>query len=97
VAPKRGSSCDGDGVLGHCRSCPAQIRWAVTTKGKRIPLDLDPRDDGNVTLELIDGVWHATVHGKDAVIPAGTKRFISHFATCVNAARHRRPKNASSR
>lgn len=82
-------------VLGRCRSCPQQIRWAITAKGKRIPLDPDPFDDGNVTLELVAGVWHATVHGDPASIPADAKRFISHFATCPNAGRHRRRQEAA--
>lgn len=32
-----------------CRSCKQPIRWAITEKNaRRIPLDLEPADDGNI-------------------------------------------------
>ena len=86
-----------DTVFGECRSCKAPIRWAITAKGKRMPLDPDPNEDGNVTLKLVEGVWHATVHGNPAEIRADAKRFISHFATCPFARQHRRGQSKEAR
>lgn len=72
-----------------CRSCGAPILWVVTTLGKRMPLDAEPHPDGNVSL----------VPAGAMVLPAelveqgkkiGSKRYRSHFATCPNAAQHRR-------
>lgn len=61
-----------------CKSCGAQILWARTQRGKRIPLDAVPqtravlvgtlRDDGNVS--LVD-------------------TYMPHHATCSSADEHR--------
>jgi hypothetical protein len=40
--------------MAGCRSCGAPIRWVVTEKGKRIPLDRDPQPDGNIVPVLTD-------------------------------------------
>ena len=61
-----------------CRSCGAAIVWAKTTTGKSMPLDAEPVPDGNIVLH--EGVAYVT----------GTGDRKSHFATCPNAARHRR-------
>jgi hypothetical protein len=72
-----------------CRSCGGSIRWVLTGKGRRMPVDPDPVDNGNVTLAVVAGVVHATVHG-DATGITGVARYISHFATCPEAHKHRR-------
>lgn len=72
-----------------CRSCGAPVIWARTPAGKRIPLDLTPTDDGNV---LLDDHGTATVMGGLAVWPPGAYRWTSHFASCPQAADHRRPR-----
>ena len=67
-----------------CRSCGAEIIWAQTEFGKLMPMDAEPTIlPGAFTLESQDGT--------------STKRarlvgryYISHFATCPNAAEHRR-------
>ena len=67
-----------------CRSCGARIRWAVTVRGRRMPLDIHPSKDGNI--ELIDGVAHVVGVSTD---PADV-RHISHFVTCPSAHQHRK-------
>lgn len=67
-----------------CRSCDAPIEWAVTTNGKRIPLDPHPTLNGNI--ELYDGVAHVV----PVDLSATTLRYTSHFATCSDPARHRK-------
>jgi hypothetical protein len=69
--------------VSRCRSCDAEIIWAVTPKGKRIPLDAEPaeRPAGLFRLE-----------GENAISVAGEPVYLSHFVTCPNAAQHRRPR-----
>jgi hypothetical protein len=76
-----------------CRSCGAHILWAETVKGRRIPLDAEPTDGGNMTLED-RGRYKppiATVLVAGAA-PNDKPHYKSHFATCPNAANHRRSK-----
>lgn len=69
----------------RCNSCEAPILWAITAKGRRIPLDPHPRDDGNMRI-CEDGIARAT-----DMRPA----MRSHFQSCPNAARHRRTRRTS--
>jgi len=73
-----------------CRSCGARIRWVFTDKGHRMPLDPEPDPTGNIVIRE-DGDAHVIT--KDDVIPPQAERWISHFATCPEAARHRRRKH----
>lgn len=81
-----------------CRSCRKPIRWAIhETTGRRMPLDVDARPDGNVVIvEWREGRPHAlpvVAVGKSAISRAVTSyRYVSHFATCPNSTRHRRKK-----
>jgi len=70
--------------MSTCRSCGAPIIWAVTTTGAKMPLDADPDPEGLFVLER--GV---AVHVIDA---KGVDRYTSHFATCPDAASHRKAK-----
>ena len=70
-----------------CRSCSAPIFWATTAKGKAIPLDVEPRADGNI--EVRARVAHYVTPDLNAV---GTRRYVSHFATCAQAAQFRKAR-----
>jgi hypothetical protein len=76
-----------------CRSCNASIVWARTRqKGKFIPLDAEPDALGNL---VIGPPWGADPPTVDVVKPGDNvarDRYTSHFATCKNAALHRRPR-----
>lgn len=68
-----------------CRSCGARILWVRTATGKAMPLDALPRADGNVVVE----------GGQAVLLPrgehrGGVKHYVSHFATCPQAAIHRK-------
>jgi hypothetical protein len=84
------------GLLSACRSCGAEIVWAITGSGKRMPVDADPTPDGN--LILTDDPPHAVmlVQGQDSLFAAGaggdSPRYTSHFATCEFADQHRRTR-----
>jgi hypothetical protein len=90
----------------ECRSCGAPIRWAVSqASGKRIPLDVEPVDDGNI---VETGRTHTSgapmvrylkksdrpIFPSLALVVGGEQpvdaRYVTHFATCPNADQHRR-------
>ena len=66
--------------MSTCRSCGAEIVWAITEAGKRIPLDAEPERRFVLTTDLATNDQTAR----------STATYISHFATCPNAAEHRR-------
>lgn len=81
----------------RCASCGEAIIWATTHAGRNMPLNATPsteptslrawRDDtGTVHVRDIDGIGSTE-------IPADAPYAVSHFATCVNAAKHRKKKN----
>jgi hypothetical protein len=79
--------------MSRCRSCNAEIVWARTAAGKRMPLDAQPTRTGNVQLGLIGGQEVAiVVNTADALAAqaAGLLLYASHFSSCPNAAQHRR-------
>lgn len=65
-----------------CRTCKQPIRWALTTKKRRIPLDPDPHPTGNLVVE--DGV------ARVAPVGSSPAMYLSHFVTCPQAGQHRR-------
>lgn len=69
--------------MARCRSCGAEILWAVTKAGKRIPIDPEPEPYGNVQLDESAGEVRATV------VAIGDGTHVSHFASCPLAYRHR--------
>lgn len=71
-----------------CRSCGAPIVWAVTRKGKRMPLDAEPVDGGNVVIvEPARGSVPPVAEVREPALtdPSGLARYTSHFATCPQA------------
>lgn len=73
----------------HCRSCGAAIRWVKTQKGKAMPVDWEPSCDGN--LRVILGVA-IVLNGEELSKHRNgvTPLYQSHFATCPDAALHRK-------
>jgi len=74
--------------VGSCRSCGAPILWALTGRGKTMPVDAAPSDGGNVRLVLDGGTLRAIVGGDTDDQPV----HVSHFVTCKHADRHRRKR-----
>lgn len=74
-----------------CKSCGAALRWAITEKGKRIPLDAKPTADGSFYFIGPDEVRFKppTVTAVDVDV------FTTHFLTCPFAGQHR--KKAANR
>jgi hypothetical protein len=74
-----------------CRTCGASIVWAKTPTGKSMPVDFEPASGGNVILdEGPEGLLAVLCH-ESAVVDK--PRHKAHFATCPQAAEHRRARN----
>lgn len=71
--------------------------WVLTTNRKRMPLDPQPRADGNIVFtgrreldangveaEVVEYLSGGMFDGLD-----DRPRFVSHFASCPNAKEHR--------
>lgn len=68
----------------RCRSCNAAVVWAHTEKGKAMPLDPEPRPDGNIRMQTEAGEQIAYYDKKsetESLFDTGP-RYVSHFATC---------------
>lgn len=84
----------------ECKSCGAEITWAWTETNKRMPLDAEPSDKGNMEIigrrddpdEPPTPIVRVLKQGEADTLPGlePPPRYISHFATCVNASDHRR-------
>ena len=82
-----------------CRSCAAEIYWArMISSGKAIPLDVEPRKDGNLWcsqrqtstgIELVAVPAQALDDPRLDSFNRDRRRWVSHFATCPNATKHR--------
>jgi hypothetical protein len=74
--------------MSACRSCGASITWALTVNGKRMPVDAEPSENGNVEL-ITDGRYVlAVVHSQPPMI--SKPLHVSHFVSCPDADEHRR-------
>lgn len=72
---------------GKCSSCQAEIRWAVTEAGGKMPLD--PKPEKRVILvEVVPEVGPPSSMEYARVVDT----YLTHFATCPNSAAHRKPK-----
>lgn len=75
----------------RCQSCQAEILWARTPSGRRIPLDAEPNPDGNV---ILTGYEDEARTLTKAELPAyrarGWRIWMPHHATCPNADEWRR-------
>jgi len=66
--------------MASCRGCGANITWAVTEDGKKIPLDMRPPVYELMTMNPFDANRALTAMRLDRA------RFgVSHFATCPKA------------
>lgn len=66
-----------------CEKCGAEIAFAVTRNGKRQPVDLEPRPDGNLALH-VDHLGQLRVRTVTAehTIETYERPGVAHFATC---------------
>lgn len=71
----------------RCKTCNAEIAWAITTTGKRMPVDVEPSANGNVMLRIEGEKLFAQIVSRDDPRP----RHTSHFVTCPDADEWRLP------
>lgn len=72
--------------MSTCRTCGRPIRWAKTSSGHNIPIDIEPRKGGNV--QLIEHGSHLVA----LVGRAGSGTHQSHFVSCPQADGHRKER-----
>ena len=73
----------------HCVSCGGPIFFARLPSGATMPLDGEPDPSGNV---IMDGQGRGRVLTNEELtaLPPETPRYLSHFAKCPFASRHRK-------
>ena len=77
-------------TLANCRTCGAQIIWATTEAGRAMPLNAVPSRTGSILLlrgslcRVLPSIEAESTKGAEGVL------YVSHFATCPNAASHRK-------
>lgn len=76
-----------------CRSCGAAIIWSETKNGRLIPLDAVSSLAGLFFVSPGGHAVHVDAKGEfaESCRANSSKRYTSHFATCPNAAEHRKP------
>jgi hypothetical protein len=74
----------------HCRSCKKPIVWAETEKGRRIPIDPEPVNDGNITLHERERFLPPLAIVRFSIPTGEGIRFKSHFVTCPQASKWRK-------
>lgn len=79
--------------MAKCRSCQAKVTWCITDNGKTMPVDPNPDPKGNLirTGNVVDGKLevHAISSRDVGEELKSSTRYMSHFATCPQAASHR--------
>jgi hypothetical protein len=84
---------EGGATIAPCKSCGSPMIWTKTGTGKSIQLDPDPVPNGNIVLHADGTAMYITKAMMNALDPEA-KRYVSHFATCPNAAQHRKEKRS---
>lgn len=78
-------------ALCSCQSCGARIYWATTEAGRDMPVDASPYPDGNLATFLSPEGLIVRKYDGHAVQKDAPRRK-SHFATCPQAAQHRKDR-----
>ena len=73
-----------------CKSCRARIWWAVSIKGKSMPMDPDPSADAAWVIEGQTENGAPKIRQVDPLLDGAAPRFTPHWATCPNADQHRK-------
>lgn len=79
--------------MSRCQSCRTPIVWARTQAGKNMPLEPVGQERPGLRkgrFELENGQAIPIPHVGDQAPVFETPLFVSHFASCPNAAHHRK-------
>jgi hypothetical protein len=82
----------------RCNQCAARIRWAITERGRRQPIDAEPNEAGNLAAHVNGtGTLKVRVLTRERDRLEGTEwRAMPHAATCT-APRGRQPSSRPGR
>ena len=72
-----------------CQSCGAFIYWAEQANAKKHPIDAEPVEGGTIKVVIRNGALFIVTFF-DPNPTDGENRYVSHFATCPHANKHRR-------
>jgi hypothetical protein len=61
-----------------CKSCGAELEWAITTEGHRIPLDKVPVPDGNIVFDYEPGGATTVLPGQ---VPVTERHLVARVLT----------------
>lgn len=84
----------------RCKSCDAPIWWARSAAGALSPFDAEPSLEGKWVLKWSAAAGEMQSEGahnperRAELEAAGRNLYVTHFATCPNAAEHRKPRLA---
>lgn len=68
--------------IDHCRSCDADIIWAVTINDRPIPVDANPAPGGNLRLEPRGATMAPRAVKLSPKLAFGVKLRMPHHASC---------------
>ncbi len=78
-----------------CKSCGSEILWRNTAKGIPHPIDPIPHEyGGNIVIQ--GDTCHVLTVAELTTLAAGTPRYMSHFASCPSANKHRKKDSGRS-
>lgn len=79
--------------MAPCRSCGADVLWAVTSRGKPIPIDPEPRPDGNIVVDPVERGRPRSCHYATKLERAElTSLRVAHFVTCPDREKWRKKR-----
>ena len=74
----------------ECGGCNASVAWYPNRRtGKKAPVDIVPREDGNVVIDSPTGTYEVLTKSQLAAANQATMfdtprpRYVLHFATCT--------------
>jgi hypothetical protein len=76
--------------MSTCSSCGAAILWTQTSTGRAMPVDAEPSEKGNIYLQREPGPPIIAIYVSNKVPHDFKPLYLSHFATCPDAKKHRR-------
>ena len=79
-----------------CKGCGAEILWATTINGKKIPLDPEPDPlRGAVFYDGVQAIVLRAAARKEA-LAEGEPLYTAHWSTCARAAHYRKGRRANA-
>lgn len=76
--------------MNTCKTCGARILWGTTLRGRAIPLDHAPTEQGNLVIGAVVASGGRPVVTKATDADADRPHYTAHFATCPDADAHRK-------